>query len=106
MVDNKVDLAQTLNNIESSLERMWLMWHANLGNLNFIREQFDNMARSQLDQNTAAWKDWIKLMEDLSHQTRRNQEQFQRMLQEAVQEMVQNSPQYQYYPNNLLNFRN
>ena len=104
MVDNKVDLAQTFNNIESSIERMWLMWHANLGNLNFMREQFDNMARNQLDQNTAVWKEWIKLIEDLSQQTRRNQEQFQRMVQEAVQETVQNSHQYPYYPSSLLNF--
>ncbi|NLN87140.1 MAG: hypothetical protein GX133_06000 [Syntrophomonadaceae bacterium] len=99
-----VDLNQTFHSIENSIERMWLMWHANLGNLNFLREKFEGMARSQLEQNSAAWKEWIQLVEDLGQQTRRNQEQFQRMVQEAVEEAVQASDQYQFNPNNIFRF--
>jgi hypothetical protein len=88
-MDNEDNLIQRFDIIENSIERMWLMWQANLGDFNRMQQQLDNMARSQLDQNQAGREEWIKMVEELGQQTRRNQEQFQRMVQEAVQNSYQ-----------------
>jgi hypothetical protein len=44
----------------------------------------ENMARKQLDQNKTAREEMVKLVEDLSKQTRRNQAQLQKVAEEAV----------------------
>lgn len=89
MADNKENLTQNFDIIENSIERMWLMWQANLGNFNRMQEQFENMGRLQLDQNKSAREEWIKMVEELGQQTRRNQQQFQQMVQEAIRNSYQ-----------------
>jgi len=84
MSDNKESLAKSFNMIENSMEKMWDMWLVSLGSLSWTQEQIENMTRKQLDQNKAAREELIKLVEDLSKQMRRNQEQFQKMVEEAV----------------------
>ena len=84
MTDNKESLAKSFNMIENSMEKMWDMWLVSLGSLSWTQEQMENMTRKQLDQNKAAREEMIKLVEDLSKQTRRNQEQFQKVVEEAV----------------------
>lgn len=84
MSDNKESLAKSFNMIENSMEKMWDMWLVSLGSLSWTQEQIENMTRKQLDQNKSAREELIKLVEDLSKQMRRNQEHFQKMVEEAV----------------------
>ena len=84
MTDNKESLLKSFNMIENSMEKMWDMWLVSLGSLSWTQEQIENMCRQQLDQNKAGREEMMKLIEDLSKQMRRNQEQFQKMVEEAV----------------------
>jgi len=84
MTENKESLAKSFNMIENSMEKMWDMWLVSLGSLSWTQEQIENMTRKQLDQNKSAREELIKLVEDLSKQMRRNQEQFQKVVEEAV----------------------
>lgn len=84
MSDNKENLAKSFNMIENSMEKMWDMWLVSLGSLSWTQDQIENMTRKQLDQNKAAREELIRLVEDLSKQMRRNQEQFQKLVEEAV----------------------
>ncbi|MBP1707435.1 MAG: hypothetical protein H6Q39_1159 [Chloroflexi bacterium] len=84
MADNKEGLVKSFNMIENSMEKMWDMWLVSLGSLSWTQDQIENMTRKQLDQNKSAREEMIKLVEDLSKQMRRNQEQFQKIIEEAV----------------------
>lgn len=84
MANNKVNLTKSLNMMENSMEKMWDMWLVGLGSISWAQEQMENMTRKQLDQNKAARGEMMKLVEELARQTRRNQEQFQQMVEEAV----------------------
>ncbi|MEQ8235912.1 MAG: hypothetical protein ABRQ23_03955 [Syntrophomonadaceae bacterium] len=84
MAENKDSLMKSFSMIENSLEKMWDMWLVSLGSLSWTQDQIENMTRKQLDQNKAAREEMIKLVEDLSKQMRRNQEQFQTIVEEAV----------------------
>jgi len=84
MAENKDSLMTSFSMIENSLEKMWDMWLVSLGSLSWTQDQIENMTRKQLDQNKAAREEMMKLVEDLSKQMRRNQEQFQTIVEEAV----------------------
>jgi polyhydroxyalkanoate synthesis regulator phasin len=84
MKDNKKNLAKSFNMIDNSMEKMWDMWLVSLGSLSSTQEQIEDMTRKQLDQNKAAREEMLKLVEDLSKQMRRNQEQFQKIVEETV----------------------
>lgn len=84
MTDNKKGLAKSFNLIENSMEKMWDMWLVSLGSLTWTQEQMENMTRKQLDQNKAAREEMIILVEDLNKQAHINQEQFQKVVEEAV----------------------
>ncbi len=84
MADNKENMAKSFNMMENSMDKMWDMWMVGLGSISWAQEQMEHMTRKQLDQNKAAREEMIKLVEDLAKQTRRNQEQFQKMVEEAV----------------------
>jgi hypothetical protein len=84
MADNKEGLAKSFNMIENSMDKMWDMWLVSLGSLSWTQDQIENMTRKQLDQNKSAREEMIKLVEDLSKQMRRNQEQFQKIVEESV----------------------
>jgi len=89
MAENKDSLMKSFSMIENSLEKMWDMWLVSLGSLSWTQDQIENMTRKQLDQNKAAREEMIKLVEDLSKQMRRNQEQFQTIVEEAVMNTYQ-----------------
>jgi len=84
MANNKVNMTKSLNMMENSMEKMWDMWLVGLGSISWAQEQIENMTRKQLDQNKAAREEMMKFVEELARQTRRNQEQFQQMVEEAV----------------------
>ena len=84
MVNSKESLAKNFNMIESSMDKMWDMWLVSMNSLSWTQEQMENMARKQLDQNKTAREEMIKLVEELSKQMRRNQGQFQKMVEEAI----------------------
>ncbi len=83
MANSKENLAKSFNMMENSMEKMWDLWLVGLGSLSWVQEQMENMTRKQLDQNKTAREEVIKLVDDLSRQTRKNQEQFQKMVEEA-----------------------
>ncbi len=89
MADNQENLAKSFELIGDSLNRMWLMWQSSLKNVAWAQEQLENMTRTQLENNKALREEWLKLVEDLGQQTRRNQEQFQTMLQEVIESSYQ-----------------
>ncbi len=71
--------------IGDSLNRMWLLWQSNLSSFYEMQAQMENMTRSQLDQNRDGREAWVKMVKELGRQTQQNQEQFQKMLQDAVE---------------------
>jgi len=89
MADNQENLAKSFELIGDSLNRMWLMWQSSLKNVAWAQEQLENMTRTQLENNKALREEWLKLVEDLGQQTHRNQEQFQKMLQEVIESSYQ-----------------
>ena len=98
MTENKEGLAENFNLIDNSMDKMWDMWLFNLGSLAWTQDQIDNMTRKQLDRNKSAREELLKLVEDLSKQMRRNQEQFHKM----VEETVMNTYQHINYTNQSL----
>jgi F0F1-type ATP synthase membrane subunit b/b' len=89
MADNQDNLARSFDIIGESIDRMWLTWQASLGSFSGMQEQLENMTRNQLNQNKSAREEWIKMVEELGKQTRRNQEQFQQMVQDAIRNSYQ-----------------
>lgn len=89
MANNEEMLTKSFNVIEDSIEKMWLMWHASLGSFSQTQEYLQKMSRNQLDQNQLAWEEWIKMVEELGKQTRQNQQQFQKMVEEAIRNSYQ-----------------
>lgn len=89
MVDKQENLTKNFDLIGDSINRMWLLWQSSLGSFTWMQEQLENMTRTQLDQNKAAREEWIKVVEELGRQTRLNQEQFQKMVQDAIQNSYQ-----------------
>lgn len=84
MFDAKENLEKSFKLMETSVQKMWDMWLASMGNLTTTQEKIENMTRKQLDQSKAARDELIKLEEDLSQRMRQNQEQFQKMVENAV----------------------
>lgn len=84
MNDTKEGLEKSFTMIENSMEKMWDMWIQSLGRFSGNQEQMETMTKKLRDQNKAAREELIKLVEDLSAQTRRNQEQFQKVVEESV----------------------
>lgn len=84
MADNKENLAKSFSVMENSMEKMWDMWLVSLGNVSSTQDQIEIMTRKQLDQNRTAREEMIKMVEDLSKQMRKNQGQFQKMVEEAI----------------------
>jgi polyhydroxyalkanoate synthesis regulator phasin len=98
MSDNNKNLVKDFNMINNSMDKMWDMWLVSLGSLSWTQDQIEDMTRRQLDQNKSAREELLKLVEDLSKQMRRNQEQFHKM----VQETVMNTYQHINYTNQSL----
>lgn len=89
MADYQDNLTRSFDIIGESIDRMWLTWQSSLGSFSGMQEQLENMTRNQLNQNKSAREEWIKMVEELGKQTRRNQEQFQQMVQDAIRNSYQ-----------------
>ncbi|MEQ8236417.1 MAG: hypothetical protein ABRQ23_06555 [Syntrophomonadaceae bacterium] len=76
---------KSLDVIGDSLNRMWLLWQSNLSSFYEMQAQMENLTRSQLEQNRDGREAWVKMVKELGRQTQQNQEQFQKMLQDAVE---------------------
>ncbi|MGE5391305.1 MAG: phasin family protein [Deltaproteobacteria bacterium] len=75
---------------DASSEKMWDMWLVTLGSLSWSQEQIENMARKYLDQRKIARDENNKLVEELMAQAKKNQQQMQKMIQEAVTNAFEN----------------
>ncbi|NMC27989.1 MAG: hypothetical protein GYA42_07555 [Syntrophomonadaceae bacterium] len=81
---NQESLSRDFSIIENTMEKMWDMWLVSLGSLSWTQEHLENLTRRQLDQNQAAREEFIKMVEELSNQMRRNQFQFRMMVEESM----------------------
>ncbi|MCX5779928.1 MAG: hypothetical protein NTV45_03740 [Firmicutes bacterium] len=84
MTDNKDYLTESFGIMDNSMGKMWDMWMVSLSSLSSSQNQMENMAEKQLNQYTAVREELHKVWEDLSKQTRTNQEQVQKFAQETV----------------------
>ncbi|MEQ8200111.1 MAG: hypothetical protein ABRQ24_01680 [Syntrophomonadaceae bacterium] len=84
MVDSKQNLAKSIDMANNAADKMWDLWLAGLKTYDWSHEKLDNMARVQLDLNKAAREDAIRMLQETAARVRRNQNQFQRMFEEAV----------------------
>ncbi|NMC27501.1 MAG: hypothetical protein GYA42_05065 [Syntrophomonadaceae bacterium] len=85
MTDMQESGKNSFDLIGESLNRMWLLWQSNLSTLYNLQAQMEKMTRTQLDQNRAGREEWARMVSELGRQTQQNQEQFQKMLQGAVE---------------------
>ncbi|MDD3269348.1 MAG: hypothetical protein PHX14_08505 [Syntrophomonadaceae bacterium] len=69
---------------ESTNEKLWDMWLATMGNMSGTQEQVENMLRRYLEQRKTVREETIKLVEEMMAQARNNQQQIQKMMQEAL----------------------
>ncbi|HWP98069.1 MAG TPA: phasin family protein [Syntrophomonadaceae bacterium] len=84
MTDSKETMSKSFAMIETSMEKMWDMWLVSLGSFSWTQEQIENMTRKYLDQNKTARGENIKMVEEMSKQVQRNQQQLQKIVEEAV----------------------
>jgi polyhydroxyalkanoate synthesis regulator phasin len=83
-VNNSETLARSFSLAEGSVEKLWDMWLMSLGSLSWSQEQMENTVRKYLDERKVAREDATKLIEQLTTQTKNNQQHFQKMVQDAV----------------------
>lgn len=84
MTDNKDYLTESFGIMENSMGKTWDMYLMSLGSLSKTQNKMENMAQKQLNRYTTVREELQKVWEDLSKQTRTNQEQVQKFAQEAV----------------------
>lgn len=77
-------LNKTFAVLESSTEKLWDMWLVTLGSMSWSQEQIENMGRKYLEQRQVAREEANKVIEELTNQAKKNQQQMQKMIQEAV----------------------
>lgn len=83
-MNNSETLAKSFSIAEGSIEKFWDMWLMSLGSFSWSQEQLENAVRKYLDERKIAREDATKLIEELTKQTKNNQQQFQKMIQDAV----------------------
>lgn len=84
MTDSKEVLGKSFAMMENSMEKMWDMWLVSLGSFSWTQEQIENMTRKYLDQKKNTRDEHIKMVEEMSKQVQRNQQQLQKIVEEAV----------------------
>ncbi|MBP8819677.1 MAG: phasin family protein [Syntrophomonadaceae bacterium] len=78
------NIDKTFAMLENSTEKIWDMWLVTLGSMSWTQEQIENMGRKYLEQRKVAREEANKVMEELTNQAKKNQQQMQKMIQEAV----------------------
>ncbi|MEQ8201751.1 MAG: hypothetical protein ABRQ24_10075 [Syntrophomonadaceae bacterium] len=84
MLNNSDNLSKSFEMMEKAMENAWEMWKKGLASFTAVQDQFENMARQQLDQNRAARDELFRMEDDVQKQIRSNQEQLQKMVEGAV----------------------
>lgn len=84
MVDYNENLSKSFDMMEKAMENSWEMWKKGLSSITAIQEQFETMAKQQLDQNRAARDEFFRMEGDMETQIRSNQERLQNMVEDAV----------------------
>ena len=75
---------------DSAFEKMWDMWLVGLGSMSWSQEQLENMAKKYLEQRKTAREESTKVIEELMQQVKKNQQQMNSMVQEAVKAAMEN----------------
>ncbi|HHV16147.1 MAG TPA: hypothetical protein GXX58_06180 [Gelria sp.] len=75
---------KTFAMLESSTEKLWDMWLITLGSMSWSQEQIESMGSKYLEQRKVAREEANKVIEELANQAKKNQQQMQKMIQEAV----------------------
>lgn len=75
---------------DTMMDKMWDMWLVSLGSLSWTQEQFEMMVKKYLEQSKTTREESVKVLEEMMQQVRKNQEQLQSMMQEAVKAAVVN----------------
>ena len=78
------NITKTFAMLENSSEKIWDMWLVTLGSMSWTQEQIENMGRKYLEQRKVAREEANKVIEELTNQAKKNQQQMQKMIQEAV----------------------
>jgi len=78
------NINKTFTMLENSTEKLWDMWLVTLGSMSWTQEQIENMGRKYLEQRKVAREEANKVIEELTNQAKKNQQQMQKMIQEAV----------------------
>jgi polyhydroxyalkanoate synthesis regulator phasin len=78
------NIDKTFAMLENSTEKIWDMWLVTLGSMSWTQEQIENMGRKYLEQRQVAREEANKVIEELTNQAKKNQQQMQKMIQEAV----------------------
>ena len=78
------NIDKTFVMLENSTEKIWDMWLVTLGSMSWTQEQIENMGRKYLEQRKVAREEANKVIEELTNQAKKNQQQMQKMIQEAV----------------------
>ncbi|MDD2371970.1 MAG: phasin family protein [Syntrophomonadaceae bacterium] len=78
------NINKTFAVLENSSEKLWDMWLVTLGSMSWSQEQIESMGRKYLEQHKVAREEANKVIEDLTNQAKKNQQQMQKMIQEAV----------------------
>jgi polyhydroxyalkanoate synthesis regulator phasin len=78
------NINKTFAMLENSTEKLWDMWLVTLGSMSWSQEQIENMGRKYLEQRKVAREEANKVLEELTNQAKKNQQQMQKMIEEAV----------------------
>ena len=88
MLNNNDNLSKSFEMMQKAMESAWEMWNKGLASFTTVQEQFENIAKQQLDQNKVARDELFKIEDDVQKQFRSNREQLQKMVEEAVNKAV------------------
>jgi len=72
------NIDKTFAMLENSTEKIWDMWLVTLGSMSWTQEQIENMGRKYLEQRKVAREEANKVIEELTNQAKKNQQQMQK----------------------------
>ncbi len=95
---NNDNLEKSFSVVESSMEKFWDMWLLALGSFSWSQEQMESAIHQYLGQRKMERQEALKLSEELIKQSKKNQQQFQNLIKEAVASAVEsvNFPTFNY----------
>ncbi|QGT99630.1 hypothetical protein SYNTR_1037 [Candidatus Syntrophocurvum alkaliphilum] len=76
---------------DSAAEKMWDMWLVSLGSLSWTQDQLESMLNKYVEQRKIAREESTKIIEELMGQTKKNQQQMQKLFQDAVIQALENA---------------